>query len=73
MPYRSPRKRLHWLAEQLEPDQLPYHVDHVDRGHRAPGWYWRPAGVEHAVYLGFNHVMAEIALLEIGDRQLEHG
>jgi hypothetical protein len=62
-------KRLGRVAAPLEPEQPPYHVDHVDRRHRAPGWYWRPPGVEHAVYLGYNHVLAEIALIEVLDRQ----
>jgi hypothetical protein len=62
-------KRLHRLAATLEPDQLPYFVASVDRRHRAPGWYWRPAGVPHAVYLGYNRIVAEIALLEVVDRQ----
>lgn len=61
-------RRLGRVAEALEPARAPYHVACVDRRHRAPGWYWRPAGVEHAVYLGYNHVMAEIALLEALDR-----
>lgn len=39
------------------------------RGHPSPGFYWRPAGALHNVYLGFNHVHAEIALITALDRQ----
>jgi hypothetical protein len=57
---RPPRHRLTRVAEPLQA---------ADRTHRAPGWYYRPAGVQHDVYLGYNHVVAEIALLEVLDRQ----
>lgn len=62
-------KRLHRVAAPLEPQELPYHVASADRRHRATGWYWRPAGVGHPVYLGHNHIVAEMALLEVLDRQ----
>lgn len=57
------------MAAELEPDELPFYVPSADRRHRAAGWYWRPAGVEHAAFLGHNHIIAEISLLEILDRQ----
>lgn len=69
MPSPPHSRRLSRVAKPLKPAAAPYYVDHVDLRHRAPGWYYRPDGVGHDVYLGFNHVMAEIALLEVLDRQ----
>lgn len=57
-------KRLHRIARELEPDELPYYAASADHRHRAVGWYFRPPGVAHAVYLGHNHIVAELALLE---------
>jgi hypothetical protein len=57
-------KRLHRIAAELEPDELPYYAASADHRHRAVGWYFRPLGVAHAVYLGHNHIVAELALLE---------
>lgn len=57
------------LAAPLEPDEPPYWVNRVRLRHRAPGWYWRPADVNHPVYLGYNHIMAGAALLQHLDRQ----
>jgi hypothetical protein len=67
----SPRgwQRLGRLAEPLQPNKPPYHVAAVRKGHPAPGWYWMPAGVEHPAYLGFNHIHAEMTLLQLLDRQ----
>jgi hypothetical protein len=62
-------RRLGRVAAPLEPDRSPYYVDRVDRGHRAPGWYWQPAGAERPKYLGYNHILAEITLLEALDRK----
>jgi hypothetical protein len=67
---RSPRgrQRLERCAAPLKPEQLPHHVDAPYKGHPSPGWYWQPAGTMHEIYLGFNHIHAEVALLH----QLEH-
>jgi hypothetical protein len=66
-------RRLGRVAAALAPALAPYHVDSVDRTHRAPGWYWQPAGVGRPVYLGYNHVLAEIALIEVLDRGSTNG
>jgi hypothetical protein len=66
---RPPRHRLTRVAEPLAPERPPFHIQAADRSHRAPGWYYRPSGVAHDVYLGYNHIVAEIALLEALDRQ----
>jgi hypothetical protein len=66
---RPPRYRLQRIAAQLHPAALPFHVQAADRTHRAPGWYWRPDGEEEDVYLGYNHIVAEIELLNLIDRK----
>jgi hypothetical protein len=62
----SPRgaERLARIAAELEPARPPWWVSHPrPRGATpAQGWYWIPAGGRHPVFLGHNHIVAELAL-----------
>jgi hypothetical protein len=52
------------IALPLRPEQPPFYVRVATLAHRAAGWYWRPAGVAHPVFLGHNHYVAADALQE---------
>jgi hypothetical protein len=64
------RVRLQRVMEHLglRAERAPFYIDAATLGHRAPGWYWRPPEAEADVFLGHNHVVAEIALYEISKR-----
>lgn len=67
MPRLNLADRLARVAAPLQPAQAPYHVQTWTRGHEAFGWYWKPADADAPVYLGANHVHAEVRLLELRD------
>ena len=55
-----------WAARPLRPTEFPYYLSRPrESAERAPGWYMRLPGLDHAVYLGANHVDAEIELLRM--------
>jgi hypothetical protein len=58
------------LALRLRADALPYYL-HTPRGpaEPAPGWYWRPYGAAHPVYLAHNHLDAYAKLRRLLDEQ----
>ena len=60
------RSRLKWAAGPLRPAKDPFYLSRPNGPtERAPGWYMTPAGWEHPIYLGANHVDAEIAIVEM--------
>jgi hypothetical protein len=58
-------RRLAKVAAPLEPVRPPWFVRQPAFRSRTPsmGWWWIPAGHEHPVFLGHNHIIAEVQLL----------
>lgn len=61
--YPTRGDQLRALAGRLQAAQAPYYL-HSSRGpsEPAPGWYWRPAGAQHPVYLAANYLDAYVKL-----------
>jgi hypothetical protein len=59
--------RLRELADELEPVKPPWFVNHPEHRSRTPsmGWWWVPAGQQYPVYLGHNHIVAEMQLRDV--------
>ena len=55
-------RRLGELAAALEPARAPFYVSQPDRRTPSPGWWWIPSGLARPVYLGHNHIVAEVEL-----------
>jgi hypothetical protein len=50
----------------LKPDGEPYYLSRPNsETERAPGWYIKLGGFKFPVYLGANHVTAEIELIKM--------
>lgn len=66
--------RLARLAKPLRPAVDPYYMrlppPGLEREFPAAGWYWKPAGHDHVVFLGASEINAAIALQRIIDREL---
>lgn len=51
------------LALRLRAGEAPYYLSRPRGPHEpAPGWYWKPAGVEQPTYLAANHYDAYVKL-----------
>jgi len=61
--------RLQRIAAPLSPQQVPFYVAAATPRCRAVGWYWEPPGAAAPVFLGHNHVIAELALHEQAERR----
>lgn len=61
-------KRLQRVAAPLAPQAPPFYVAAATPRHRAVGWYWLPTDAAAPVFLGHNHVIAELALYELTAR-----
>jgi hypothetical protein len=61
--FGSAASRLRSHSLRLRADEHPYYL-HTPRGRTepAPGWYWRPRGAQHPVYLAHNSHEAEYQL-----------
>lgn len=59
------------LAAGLTPARLPWFVSQPQFRSRTPsiGWWWIPVGHQHPVYLGHNHIVAEVQLRSLLDAQ----
>lgn len=55
-------QRLAVIAGELEPARAPFWVSQPADRTPSQGWWWTPSGLADPVYLGHNHVVAEIAL-----------
>ncbi len=68
---KSATRRLWSLAAELEPVKLPWYESQPRWGSTtpSPGWWWTPAGHTLPVYLGHNHVVAEVQLRALIDSQ----
>ena len=64
-------RRLWKLAGELEPVRLPWYESQPrwNSPTPSPGWWWIPKGHELPVYLGHNHVVAEVQLRTLLDGQ----
>ena len=67
-------QRLSRLAKQLRPETEPYYVRFpppgFEREFPAAGWYWKPAGHDHVVFLAASEISAAIALQRLIDAEL---
>lgn len=64
------RSRLRWAAGPLKPTQQPYYLQRPNgRYERAPGWYVQLPDMDFPIYIGANHVDAEIELKQMVDAQ----
>jgi hypothetical protein len=63
--------RLRELAGELEPVKMPWFVNQPAYRSRTPsqGWWWIPGGQEYPVFLGHNHITAEVQLQTLLDGQ----
>lgn len=62
-------RRLAAIAAELEPERAPWWVSQPHGATPAQGWWWRPRGSTVPVFLGHNHVRAEVALTALVDAQ----
>lgn len=60
-------RRLAAIADELEPDRAPWWVSQPAHGTPAQGWWWLPDGAAAPVFLGHNHIAAEMALIRLVD------
>lgn len=66
--------RLRDLAGELEPTKMPWFVTQPDRRTPSQGWWWVPTGQAFPIFLGHNHIVAEVQLRSLLDAQeLPHG
>lgn len=61
--------RLERLTRPLEPVKAPWYVSQPDFRSNTPsnGWWWIPRGAQHPVYLGHNHIVAEVQVRALLD------
>jgi len=68
------RTRLKWAAGPLRPAKEPYYLSRPNGpAERAPGWYIQLEGYDVPVYLGANHVSAEIELMRMVETRAKVG
>lgn len=69
--------RLSTLARPLKPERPPWYVRRpvppgLERSFPAEGWYWIPAGLPAAVFLGASFEIAAHELRTQIDQEIDH-
>jgi hypothetical protein len=60
-------QRLAAVAADLAPARSPFWVSEPGGATPCQGWWWTPAGITAPLFLGHNHITAEIALRALID------